>query len=168
MLRRAVDQFDVSLDGRHRAGYDAVRGAPPFTQVSADSSRIRARVGKAGPALATIGMRAIRERVRREPANIRPLLNHLWTDPAELDRAAWRFGQEFGYGDDETEIVGDLMIPGAFSLDELEWFADWQAPGAKPRSGRAIARSCFEHGPIFDAYSFTCWSPRKSGLFIRY
>ncbi|NMG29568.1 hypothetical protein [Aromatoleum evansii] len=126
----------------------AVSMPSPATVLTADSCRIRAMVGEAAPV--TVATRAIRARAQRELGDIRPLLNRLWCDPAELMRAAQCFGQEFGYGDDETEIIGNLMIPGAYSLDELEWFVEWLAPGATPEERAAIARYWYERGVVFE------------------
>jgi hypothetical protein len=126
----------------------AISMPSPATVLTADSCRIRAMVGEAAPV--TVATRAIRARAQRELGDIRPLLSRLWCDPAELMRAAHCFGQEFGYGDDETEIIGNLMIPGAYSLDELEWFAERLAPGATPKERAAIARYWYERGVVFE------------------
>lgn len=125
-----------------------VASTSPQTRVTADSCRIRAMVGEGAPV--TVGTRTIRARAQRELGDLRPLLDRLWTDPTELGRVAWRFAKEFGYGDDETEIIGDLALPGAFSLDELEWFAEALAPGASPEDVAAIAHYWFEYGLIFE------------------
>lgn len=126
----------------------AISMPSPATVLTADSCRIRAMVGEAAPV--TVATRAIRARAQRELGDIRPLLSRLWCDPAELMWAAHCFGQEFGYGDDETEIIGNLIIPGAYSLDELEWFAERLAPGATPKERAAIARYWYERGVVFE------------------
>ncbi|MCK9987778.1 MAG: hypothetical protein AzoDbin1_04250 [Azoarcus sp.] len=155
MFARTPDRVHLLGVGADRkkllAVVDAVvGGASPFTRVSADSCRIRAWVGKVRPAPVTVATQTIRERAQHELGDIRPLLQRLWSDPAELCRVARQFGDEFGYGFDETEIIGELVMPGAFSLDELEWIAEHLTAGASPEEVAAIASYWYENGLVLE------------------
>ena len=98
----------------------------------------------------TVATRAIRDRASEALDDLAPLLAHLWPDLNALTGAVQRFSEAFGYGDDETELLGEMAMPNAFSEDEYAWLARHVSHGSEEQDIRAIARHWVANGLVFD------------------